>query len=60
MYMGTFMKFQTNIHDDPSMRSKQKIIMRKQMRAVKLLRGRKVWGHDQETYRNQLIARTVK
>lgn len=38
MYMGTFMKFQRNVHgQDPSMLSKQKIIMRKQMRAVKLL-----------------------
>lgn len=36
--MGIFMKFQRNVHDkDPSMLSKQKIIMRKQMRAVKLL-----------------------
>lgn len=45
MYMETFMKFQRNVHDqDPSMLSKQKIIMRKQMRAVKLLEEAKRGG----------------
>lgn len=36
--MGTFMKFQRDVHDqDPIMFSKQKIIMKKQVRAVNCL-----------------------